>query len=82
MHQYIMHTQQMPLYGKKIIYLLNTVNKLNLTLVSLSFLSSVYLPLVAITVHHIVSQVEMPPLMAIEVYLKPNKRLNATLFIY
>ncbi|RZB42836.1 chromosome transmission fidelity protein 18 homolog isoform X1 [Glycine soja] len=34
MHQYIMHTQQMPLY--------------------------VYLPLVAITVHHIVSQVQKP----------------------
>ncbi|KAH1229062.1 Chromosome transmission fidelity protein 18 [Glycine max] len=34
MHQYIMHTQQLPLY--------------------------VYLPLVAITVHHIVSQVQKP----------------------
>lgn len=34
MHQYIMHTQQMPLY--------------------------VYLPLLAITVHHIVSQVQKP----------------------
>lgn len=63
MHQYILRTQKMSLYGKDMQHLSFVDSTMIISIIYLlpySLFAAVYLPPSAITVHHLVAQVQRP----------------------